>query len=181
MLESAKDGARPARNAAPGAAKRSMNVWRRALKRLFADSVFESLTPDQNLAVLEALEVSVLADGEVTEEELRLLRSDVWRLPWAWNQEDADVEQSLEAAARRIDAIRSDEDALLEHTEAIAARLPDGPVREAVYEMLVELSLADGAGEWEDDVLEVFRRKSGIPRERAQRIAAKLKDRIHFG
>jgi uncharacterized tellurite resistance protein B-like protein len=128
---------------------------------LLAEERFSALTADQSLAVVDSLLAMVMADERITDEEWRRLRREIARLPWAWREEHDEVEERIEDARLRVERLRA-EIADGRFARDIAARLPDAPVREAVYRMMVAIAQSDGLEDCEQVELESFRTAFGL-------------------
>ena len=138
-----------------------MNVVDRFRAWCVTDRRFENLTPDQALAVLDALLAIVMADERVTDEEWRCLRGEIARMPWAWVQGQERLEERIEDARLRVERL-APEIADGRFQAAVAARLPDGELRGVVYAMLVAVAVADGLDDRERAELARFRDAFGL-------------------
>ena len=129
---------------------------------LMADARFEGFSPDQALAVLDALLAMVMADDRITDDEWARLREEVSRLPWAWTQ-------GAERMAARIEDARLKAERLAPEIRdgrfqaSVAARLTDPALRRDVYQMLLSVAVSDGLDEREQRGLARFRKAFGLP------------------
>lgn len=120
-----------------------------------ADARFEGLTPDQGLAVLDALLSVVMMDERITDDEWGRLRQEIARMPWAWSEGER-MEERIEDARLRVERLAAEvRDGRFQ--AAMAARLPEPDLRRDVYEMLLAVAVADGLDERERRGLERFR------------------------
>jgi uncharacterized tellurite resistance protein B-like protein len=128
----------------------------------------ESLTLEQQDAVLEALVVAVVADGSVGQPEVARFNAEVGAVPWGRSMDE--VARMAQAAKARIFGLRSDAERL-SMLKSISKKLHDSPVREKVLAMMARVSMADHAvNVSETNVLLAFGAAFGISRERTGEI-----------
>lgn len=95
------------------------------------------------LAVVEALALAVYADGKIEDVERRRFESAVADLPFSFDEE-ARSRVIGEAAARAIEAAaRGTPQAFEDFARAVAARLPEAPVRQRVFRTMARIAVAD--------------------------------------
>lgn len=132
-----------------------MSITDRLRAWLMADARFEGLTPDQGLAVLDALLAVVMMDERITDDEWARLREEIARLPWAWSEGER-MEARIEDARLRVERLAGEvRDGRFQ--AAVAARLTEPELRRDVYGMLLAVAVADGLDERERRGLERFR------------------------
>lgn len=112
---------------------------------LFADAVGDQdmtdFTPEQNLAVLEALALAIYADGRVDDAERDKFDQALSELPWRWLTDEAEVARIVRETTARVRDLRSDEVSAL--VESIAERLPEQAIRHRVFRMMASIVVAD--------------------------------------
>jgi hypothetical protein len=140
----------------------------------FSKEEIQSLTSDQQDAILEALVVAVVANGRVGQDEVARLKDEVKRIPWGQPKEA--IIEKAQAAQTRVNALSGDSErvALL---KSIAARLPPGPVAEKT---IATMGLVMGAADHsvdaqEQNTLITYALAFGINKERFQAIAESIR------
>ena len=93
----------------------------------------QSLTPDQQDAILEALVVAAVANAKVGQDEVARFNSEIGKIPWAQPKEA--IIEKAQAAQARVIAMKGEAErvALL---KSIAARLSPGPLAEKTLAMM---------------------------------------------
>jgi len=140
----------------------------------FSREEIQSLTSDQQDAILEALVVAVVANKKVGQDEVARLKDEVKKIPWGQPKEA--IIEKAKAAQARVDALTGDADrvALL---KSIAARLPPGPVAETTLAMMGRvMGAADrSVDEKEQNTLIAYAVAFGINPERFRVIADSIR------
>jgi hypothetical protein len=139
----------------------------------FTKEEIQSLSPEQQDAVLEALVVAVVADSEVGKDEIARFNAEIARIPWA--QPKQAIMEKAQAAQARVMAQKTDADRAA-FLKTIAARLPHGPIAEKTVGMMAMVMAADKELDVaEKNTLGIFALAFGITNERAAAIAASLR------
>ena len=141
------------------------------LQTLTAEEL-QSLTSEQQDAILEALVVAVVTDGKVGQDEVASFDREVGRIPWPQPREA--VVAKAQAAQARVFAI-SDPAERTALVKSISARLPPGPIAEKTFAMMAVVM--SGGKHWataEKQTLAVFATAFGISGERLAVIRASL-------
>lgn len=155
----------------------SIGSFSRALTRLFNTVLFAStdlgaLEQAQNEAVIDALTLVMMADGEVVNEEREQLRRSL--VLFSWRSEEP-LERFLDGAYYRAVTLGSDAERLQEYIVSIAARLDDRAVLEEVYYQCGHIAGSDhGVEDPETGVLTQMAQAFGISAERQREITAQL-------
>jgi hypothetical protein len=143
-----------------------------AQTRHFTKEELESLTPEQRDAILEAMVVAVVADGNVGQDEVARFDREVGKIPWT--QPKAEILEKAQAARARILALTGDAERLA-MLSSISARLPPGPIAEKTLGMMAVVMTGDKPGNLaEQHTLAAFALALGITEDRLAAIAASL-------
>ncbi|MCA9638478.1 MAG: TerB family tellurite resistance protein [Myxococcales bacterium] len=100
------------------------------------------LTEDQNLAILEALFVTVLADGKIEPSEVKTFTASALSYPWNWGQGPEILREKLASVATRLKGVGRDN--MQAHLSGLGQRLPSGSLRDKVFAGMFALMVADG-------------------------------------
>lgn len=100
------------------------------------------LTEDQNLAILEALFLTVLADGKIEPSEVKTFTASALAYPWNWGQGPEILKEKLATVVARLKGVGVD--GLKAHLGGVGQRIPGGSLREKVFAGMFALMLADG-------------------------------------
>lgn len=100
------------------------------------------LTEDQNLAILEALFVTVLADGKIEPSEVKTFTASALSYPWNWGQGPEILREKLGTMAARLKGV--DRGDMKAHLRGLGQRIPSGSLREKVFAGMFALMVADG-------------------------------------
>jgi hypothetical protein len=139
----------------------------------FTKEEIQSLSSDQQDAILEALVVAVVADSVVGRDEIARFNSEIARIPWAQPKEA--IMAKAQAAQARVIAQKTDAERIA-FVKAIGARLPRGPVSEKTVGMMAMVMAADKELDTDEKTtLGAFALAMGITNERAVAIAASLR------
>lgn len=102
---------------------------------------FATLEDPQRLAVLEALVVGVIADGQINAAETRTFDEFVLGLPWGFDREVLRV--MIQGAHERLVRLRTPVE-IHDYLVGLAKRIPSEALREKVIFTMVTLMQADG-------------------------------------
>ena len=143
-----------------------------ALSRLITTEEIQSLTPEQQDAILEALVIAAVADGKVARDDVARFDSQLGTVPWVQSEEE--ILKKAQAARARIAALANDDEKLA-MLKSIAARLPQGPIAEKTLGMMALIMTADGpVSDAEQLTLSAFALAFGITRERLAALAGAI-------
>lgn len=133
---------------------------------------FAALEDPQRLAVLEALVVGVIADGQINAAETRQFDDLVLGLPWGFDREVLRV--MIQGAQERVAHLRTPVE-IHDYLVSLARRIPSEAVREKVIFTMVTLMQADGEfNRAERNAVGAFCMAFGIPSDRVVAIKAAL-------
>jgi uncharacterized tellurite resistance protein B-like protein len=131
------------------------------------------LTEDQNLAMLESLFVTVLADGRVDRREVKAFVASALSWPWNWGQSPDVLEAKLDAMAGRLRHVTRA--SLADHLVGLGPRIPTPALREKTFAGMFALMIADGRlDEREKKAAQAFAAVFGIPTGRAIEIVQQV-------
>ena len=105
----------------------------------------ESLNVTESKAFLDLLVLAVLADSEITEDELSALDEELTRLPFIWDAEMRDqvVDHSAKTRAY-LEGILTNDAKIETFIKAVAERLPNDQHRAVALRAFTAIVLADG-------------------------------------
>ncbi len=138
--------------------------------RILTKDELQTLTPEQQDAILEALVIAVVADGTIGQDEAARFEGELGKVPWTQPKEE--MAKKAQAAQARVVALANDEErhAML---KAVAARLPPGPIAEKTLGMMALVMAPDktvnGAG---GKALAAFATELGVTTERLAAITS---------
>lgn len=105
----------------------------------------ESMTVEESKAFLDLLVLGVLADTEITEEELAALDEELTRLPFIWDAEMRDDVVDHSARTREfLEGIITNDAKVETFIRALAERLPNDQHRAVALRAFSAIVLADG-------------------------------------
>lgn len=131
------------------------------------------LTEDQNLAILEALFLTVIVDGRVEATEVKAFAVSALTYPWNFGPTPAALEAELTALGTRIGAI--DRANMKDHLQKIGARIPSEVLREKTFAGMFALMIADGKlDEAEKTAAIGFAKVFGLSQHRAVEIIGQV-------
>lgn len=133
---------------------------------------FAALDDPERLAILEALVVGVIADGQINAAETRQFDELVLGLPWGFDREVLRV--MIQGAQARVAHLRTPVE-IHDYLISLAKRIPSEAVREKVVFTMVTLMQADGEfSRVEKTAVGAFCMAFGIPSERIVAITEAL-------
>ena len=123
----------------------------------------KEMSIDANKAFMDILVLAVIADGEVTEEELAQLDEELLRLPFIW---DKDVEAQVtehSALTRELLSTQRDEPGVMEgFLNSLAHRIDTQELREVALRMFIAVAQSDGFRENEMQMCHAIGDKFGF-------------------
>lgn len=141
-----------------------------ALSRFISPEEIQSLTPEQQDAILEAMVIAVVAHGKSGKDEVARVKGHLAKVPWAQPKEE--ILKKAEAAQLRILALANDDERRAMLT-SISARLPPGPIAEKTLGMMALIMTTVGpVSIVEETTLTAFAQAFGITQARQADIAA---------
>ena len=133
---------------------------------------FSAMDDAQRLAVLEALVVGVIADGQINADETRRFDEIVLGLPWGFDR--AVLGAMIQGAHERLAGLKTAVD-IHDYLVSLAKRLPSEAVREKVIFTMATLMSSDGDfNRAEKNVVGAFVMAFGIPSDRVVAITEAL-------
>jgi uncharacterized tellurite resistance protein B-like protein len=143
------------------------------MKFVLSQAEVNALNDDQKGAIFDALVTSVFADGKAEQAEIARFEHEVAQVPWG--KDPAALSQMVQASRDKLGKVTSGPE-LIAFIERIAGALPDQGLREKVFRMMASLAFADSSvNQEENNVLNAFQQKFGIPDDRLPEIAAAVK------
>ncbi len=134
---------------------------------------FSALEDPERLAVLEALVVGVIADGQINAAETRHFDELVLGLPWGFDR--AVLSVMIQGAYERLAALKTPVE-IHDYLVKLAPRIPSVALREKVIFTMATLMYSDGEfNRAEKNVVGAFAVAFGIPSERV----AAINDALH--
>ena len=108
------------------------------------DSLKE-MSIDANKAFMDLLVLAVIADGEITEEELGQLDEELLRLPFIWDKEvEADVTAHSAVTRELLTNQRNEPGVMDGFLESLAKRIDTQELREIGMRMFIAVTQSDG-------------------------------------
>ena len=120
----------------------------------------QPLTEDQNLAILEALFLTVIVDGKIEPREVKAFAVQALSFPWNWGPSSAALATTLEALSARLGEIhlgepgpeepsartreRAGSITMLLHLRELGTRIPTVALREKTFAGMFALMISDG-------------------------------------
>jgi uncharacterized tellurite resistance protein B-like protein len=136
---------------------------------------FSALEDPERLAVLEALVVGVIADGQINAAETRQFDELVLGLPWGFDR--AVLSVMIQGAYERLAGLKTPVE-IHDYLVKLAHRLPSVSLREKVIFTMATLMYSDGEfNRAEKNVVGAFAVAFGIPSERVAAINEALHGR----
>lgn len=112
--------------------------------------LLKSLSEEESKSFLDLLVLAVLADEQVTEDELVQLDDELMRLPFLWDADSRDRIVEHSATTREyLESVLSDEDALDEFVIKIADNITDPDHRVVALRMFIAVIVSDGLADLE--------------------------------
>jgi uncharacterized tellurite resistance protein B-like protein len=134
---------------------------------------FSALEDPERLAVLEALVIGVIADGQINAKESGHFDEVVLGLPWGFDR--AVLRVMIQGAHERLANLRTPVE-IHDYLVKLAHRLPSESLREKVLFTMVSLMHSDGEfNRAEKNVVGAFAVAFGIPSDRV----AAINDALH--
>jgi len=134
---------------------------------------FTALEDPERLAILEALVVGVIADGQITATESRHFDELVLGLPWGFDRAVLGV--MIQGAHERLAGLKTPVE-IHDYLVKLAHRLPSEALREKVIFTMARLMYSDGElNRAEKNVVGAFAVAFGIPSDRV----AAINDALH--
>lgn len=140
---------------------------------LFDDDDLKHLDEEAALAFVDALCISLVADGYPEPEELQEFKTQLEQLPFS-HQDISHIQARVEIT---INSLRSaSNDAQLTLIQGVSAKLPSQPLRERAFKMAVAISNADFAITQNEQAM-LYRIAQGfdIDAERAKRLIGEVR------
>jgi len=100
------------------------------------------LTEDQNLAIMEALFVTVIVDGKVEQNEVKAFAVSALTYPWNWGRTPEVIKAKLEQVSTQLKGITRT--SMKDHLKALGTRIPTPVLREKTFAGMFALMIADG-------------------------------------
>jgi tellurite resistance protein len=159
---------------------RSVDIVDKIRRWMLEDRSLSDLDDETCRDILEGMYMVMHADGAVRAEESLRLRREALRLPWAWEQTRARLDDEMTAASTRARTALADPDGYKWRVRAIAERVLAAGPRDSVYRMLAGVAASDGVDAAETTLLDEFRRALGLTHARAGDIEEGVQDEL-FG
>jgi tellurite resistance protein len=128
-------------------------------------------------ALVENMMVVARADGIIHPEEDLRMRRELFRLPCAWDHDEAYIAALVARAREEAAGIAVDLERVAGKARDLAELLP-ARAREVAYRMLTGVAASDGLADREADVLAIYRRELGLTFERAAVILTGINDEL---
>jgi hypothetical protein len=100
------------------------------------------LTDDQNLAILEALFVTVIVDGKVEQNEVKAFAVSALTYPWNWGRSPDVIKSKLDAVSTQLKGVTKA--SMKEHLKNLGSRIPTSVLREKTFAGMFALMISDG-------------------------------------
>lgn len=144
------------------------------IRRFFAGGRYDDIAQTQTEAVIDALALAVLADGEVADRERRHLRRALEEFKWEGSLPlDVYLDDALDHARQTIE--KPDSDGLDDYIADISERLEQQALREDAYFLSAKIAAADkGILEPEREFLQQMVQTFEIDRDRLQTLTREL-------
>ncbi len=123
-----------------------MGLFDKLWSALKTDPDFQGLSDEQAEAVVDALVAVTFSDARLAPEEVRVFDQALERLPWRWAHDARSRERVISSAREKADGL-ADPAAAKALADSVAARLPQGAVREKVLGLCRGVAMADGTEE----------------------------------
>jgi len=123
----------------------------------------KGMSIDANKAFMDILVLAVIADGEITEDELAQLDEELLRLPFIWDKEvEAEVTEHS-ALTRELLTNQREEPGVIEgFLDSLAHRINTEELREVALRMFIAVAQADGFRENEMQMCHAIGDKFGF-------------------
>jgi hypothetical protein len=126
----------------------------------------ESLSPEQEGALVHALFLAMSIDREITADERKVFQEQVGLIPWRLSA--AQLREEIERARQRVKATTSRE-AWLAWLDELAAQVPPD-LREKLLYAMTQIALVDGLNPSERGLLNVMITHFAVPADRVSEL-----------
>ncbi len=123
----------------------------------------KEMSIDANKAFMDILVLAVIADGEVTDEELAQLDEELLRLPFIWDKDvEAEVTQHSSLTRELLTNQRGEPGVMEGFLESLAHRIDTQELREVALRMFIAVAQSDGFREDEMQMCHAIGDKFGF-------------------
>lgn len=139
----------------------------------------KEMSMEANKAFMDVLVLAVVADREITDEEIEQLDEELLRLPFIWDEDARDEVTTHSATTRSIIEERRDDPGVLEgFFESLAERIADPEQRLVALRMYAAVVHADGLTEEERQIALALGECFGFEAGEVDRVMADIAEKI---